>query len=580
VLVEIDPLLSLDEYLRRVEPLCEELRGEEVSEVNRRREAFMAAQIRAASGDVVVVCGGFHVAGLRALLESPVEPEAVPPPGDGRVVALTPYSFEALDALTGYEAGMPNPGFYDLAWQVLDPAGAALDRVVQALRARGQHVSPADLIAVEVTARALAALRGHARVWRVDLLDGILGALVKDELELGVSHPMLDAAHGVLRGGARGKLAAGVSRPPFVVDLEEALSREDLEPLPRARTVDLSLAVALDRSRLLHRIAILELPGFEGVDVVGDPRTDAPRERWRIVEHRDFDGAAIEASGYGPTVAEAAAGRLLERLARAERDAGAAAAVLLDAAVAGLEDVSGPLLEGVRALVRLSPDVAAVTTALRAALHLYRYEGILGTAGVASYGSLLEVCYERALWLLDATPPEDAGIAAIRVVVEAFERCAPGERSDLVGVLSRLRDEDAAAAGLRGAALGALWVLDAADDDELVAGPVQFADPERLGDFLFGLFQLARETFQRRRDLITRIDALVMAFADDEFLDALPALRRAFSVFTPREKDRLARSLPGGGVDRSAAAAPATLQAMLELETRLREALTRYGVRS
>ena len=132
------------------------------------------------------------------------------------MVALTPYSFEALDALTGYEAGMPNPGFYDLAWRDEDPARAALQLVVGELRRRGQHVSPADLIGVESTARGLALIRGHARVWRGDLLDGILGALVKDELELGVSHPMLDAAHAVLRGGARGKLADGVSRPPFV----------------------------------------------------------------------------------------------------------------------------------------------------------------------------------------------------------------------------------------------------------------------------------------------------------------------------------------------------------------------------
>ena len=116
-------------------------------------------------------------------------------------------------------------------------------------------------------------------------------------------------------------------------------------------------------------------------------------------------------------------------------------------------------------------------------------------------------------------------------------------------------------------------MLEVADDDALVAGPVQFADPEHLGDFLYGLFTLAREPVQRRRDLIERIDEVVMAFADGEFLEALPALRRAFSVFTPREKDRLARSLPGGagvGVVDSAVA-PETLVAMLELEARLRD---------
>ena len=30
---------------------------------------------------------------------------------------LTPYSYERLDSLRGYEAGMPNPGFYHRLWQ-------------------------------------------------------------------------------------------------------------------------------------------------------------------------------------------------------------------------------------------------------------------------------------------------------------------------------------------------------------------------------------------------------------------------------------------------------------------------------
>ena len=130
-------------------------------------------------------------------------------------------------------------------------------------------------------------------------------------------------------------------------------------------------------------------------------------------------------------------------------------------------------------------------------------------------------------------------------MVETFERCARRPRASSPACSSGCGTTTDAAPGLRGAALGALWVLDAASDDELVAGPVQFADPEQLGDFLFGLFTLAREPVQRRPDLVARIDEVVMAFADEEFLDALPALRRAFSAFTPREKDRLARGAAG-----------------------------------
>ena len=172
-------------------------------------------------------------------------------------------------------------------------------------------------------------------------------------------------------------------------------------------------------------------------------------------------------------------------------------------------------------------------------LQLFRYERVLGTAGDAGYGALLVACYDRVLWLLEGRPPEDAGVRAIEAAVEAWERCGAAlelARAQLAGVLERVRDDAGAAPGLRGAALGALWVLEVADDDALVAGPVQFADPEHLGDFLYGLFKLAREPVQRRRDLIERVDEVVMAFGDGQFLEALPALAaRVQRVHAARE---------------------------------------------
>ena len=343
------------------------------------------------------------------------------------LVALTPYSFEALDAYRGYQAGMPNPGFYDLAWRARTedgpaPARAAMERIVLALRERGQHVSPADLIAVDTTAGGLAALRGHAEVWRTDLVDGILGALVKDELELGVPHPMLEAAHEVMRGGARGKLAEGTSRPPFVHDLEQALERHELVPaLGRAWSSSISRH-ELERSRLLHRVDVLDLPGFDGARR-RHGRASTPRASAGGSSRRSFDGAAIEAAGYGSTVDAAAAARLLERLARVERDAATAAEVLVDAALCGLEDVAQPLLARVHTLVGADTDIEAVAGALRSALQLFRYERVLGTAGDPGYGRLLVACYDRMLWLLDGRPPEDAGVRAIADAVEAWERC-------------------------------------------------------------------------------------------------------------------------------------------------------------
>src|SRR4029453_13790977 len=96
-----------------------------------------------------------------------------------------------------------------------------LAHVAKVLRKRGQPISAADLIAAETTARGLAQLRAHAVVWRRDLIDGIIGALIKEERSYGIGHPLLDAVHEVFRGGERGMLAEGTILPALVYGLRQ-----------------------------------------------------------------------------------------------------------------------------------------------------------------------------------------------------------------------------------------------------------------------------------------------------------------------------------------------------------------------
>jgi len=111
-----------------------------------------------------------------------------------------------------------------------------------------------------------------------------------------------------------------------------------------------------------------------------------------------------------------------------------------------------------------------------------------------------------------------------------------------------------------------------------------FVDPARLGDYLVGLFRLARETVQRQPELLASIDRAILGYDEDEFLEALPALRLAFTWFTPREKHHLATTLlEGAGVAR-APLAPLTVAAeaaaeAVDFETRLFEVLRLHGLR-
>lgn len=640
LLFEIDRDIDPAAYLERSHHFCYHARLTDwhVPAVDRRREGFMAAEIRRAMderpGRILVVTGGFHsyalyagIMGLpfeeelagaselavrtgvdseAALIGSEALPEE-PPAGElERGIALTPYSYQRLDSLTGYESGMPSPGFYHAIWQDRqDGKGATyrqlLAQVTRDLRRRKQAVSAADLIAVETAARALAALRGHTEVWRRDLIDSIRGAMIKEELEYGCSHPFLDAVLEVFRGGERGELAAGTERPPLVHDLLRQLRELDLEFGPRERMVELDLHTpeGLSRSRLLHRLRVLGIAGYDraaGSDLM--VRDDLARvwEQWRLRWRPEFDASCIEAAIYGPTLAEAGTARLLERAAGVERNAEAAALALLDAGLMGLDRLTPLLRQRLEELIREDGDFFSVTGALGHLLYLYRYDDLLGTSGRSDFGALLGETYQRALWLLEGlgqiSGMEAALLRGVATLVETFERCSGPlglDREELVSLLRRVSGDSSQGPLLRGAVAGALWTLGTGATatqgpmEEVLADLRYCSDPSRLGDFLTGLFHLARETVQRHPELLGQIDALLVGFSEAGFLEALPALRLAFSFFTPREKHYLAGTLLQGR--KASSPLPdlevdaATAARALAYEARLFQTMERYGVR-
>ncbi len=94
-----------------------------------------------------------------------------------------------------------------------------------------------------------------------------------------------------------------------------------------------------------------------------------------------------------------------------------------------------------------------------------------------------------------------------------------------------------------------------------------------------------REQVQRQRDLVLGINDLLGCYSDDNFLTALPALRLAFTYFTPREKHHLALTLREAlglaKVPEMAALSVdvATAARALAFENRLFTSLEKYGIR-
>lgn len=585
-LFEIDPG---DELAERLATYFDLVRGEAGSEeaeegeanADAEREAYMAEWVRAAVADaghghVVVVTGGFHRPALVAALtgggggQHPPTPSGWPdvpvfPAGAVGGSYLVPFSFRRLDAFVGYQSGMPSPHYYQRLWENgTDEAGAAIvESVVERLRRRRQQVSTADLVAARTMALGLARLRGHAAPGRVDVLDGLVSALVTDSLDRPLpwtgrgrlapgTEPVVVEMVAALSGDVVGRLHPDTPHPPLVDDIEVELERYRI-PVSGRFEADLTELTGLGASRVLHRLRVLAIPGVlrtSGPDVGGDPVLS---EAWELEDSELRLPSVIEAGSYGATLAEAAAAALGDRFAHVAGDAGGLAALLFDAALCGLDELSDQAVTEIALLVGSISDLGGLGALLSTALGLWRHDRLLGAAGSSAMAGVIDAATIRALWLIEAIrggpAPADGprlqAIVAVRDAVIHADSVLSVDRSSVLGVFVRSAAVDRPP-DLRGAAIGLVWALDedSAGDVAAIERSVRSAArPAVLGDFLAGLFALAREQVLSTGGIIGLLDDVIANFAENDFLIALPALRLAFSWFPPREREVIANTL-------------------------------------
>ncbi|HEX3029083.1 MAG TPA: DUF5682 family protein, partial [Clostridia bacterium] len=616
-LFEIDPELSCDEYVLRAGTFCKHCREFDIPDpIDIERERFMARQIRECmnkhTGNILVVTGGYHTSALEVLITQKSvmdEPNIEIEPAAESGSALTPFSNERLDSLTGYKSGMPGPGFYEFVWEDRSKNKCfdyrpLLIRLVNSLREKGVLFSTADLIAAGTTLRALADLRGHKDVWRRDIIDGLRGSLIKDDLARGGTHPLLDIISDIFRGNGIGRLAEGTTVPQLMREIEAMLEELGLTPTEKQRDIVLNLNRQDDRkrSRVLHCLRILEIRGFSltgGTGINSGNYHSDVQEEWSIRWMPEFAASVIEAASFGPSLIDAATAALVENADKAGRDIEKAARLLVDAAQAGLAGRIGKLTRRLEALIRTGYDFPATTVVLDNLLYLYSYNTVLELENHESMTGILLETYRRCLYLLENLGASAEGdkryVDGVRCMVAVYERCAVSVGLTLEetgSVIRRVKEDREQSPMLRGAAAGALLSLKLIENLSILRDLRLFYDPALMGDYLTGLLALARETVQRDKNFMSEIDRWLIELKDDEFLEAVPSLRLAFTYFTPREKYYLSMQLleiQGTDVPSQEAKVQKTPldlivnaeQALLSLrfENKLYETLSKYGLK-
>ena len=525
-----------------------------------RREAYMRRTLRRALKEghrrVAVVCGAWHVPALR---------RKVPAARDDRTlrglpkvkVAVTwvPWTHGRLAGRSGYGAGVRSPGWYHHLFTAPDrPVERWLTAAARVLREEDLHVSSAHVIEAVRLAGALAALRGRPLAGLDEVTEATRAVLCE-----GAEPPLELIQRRMVVGERLGSVPAQTPMVPLQRDLEAEQRRLRLPPSALERELDLDLRrpVDLGRSRLLHRLRLLNVDW--GVPLDGGTRSKGTfRETWALLWRPEFEVELIEASAWGTTVAGAATARA-EAVAEA---AGSLAELTSLAERCLLADLGGALPRVMRALAdraALDADAAHLMAALPALVRALRYGDVRGTGTgplrTVVDGLVVRICVglpAAVSGLDDDAARELLGrIDAVHGALSLLGDAAHTERwrGALEAVLDR-RD-------LHGLLEGRLarLLLDAGrlpDVADRMARAVSVgAAPERAAAWVEGFLAGGGLLLVHDEELLRLVDAWITGLPPESFTRVLPLVRRTFGGYAAAERraigERVRRlEAPGG----------------------------------
>ncbi len=643
--------LSLDtpSFVRQLATYCAMARLDYSAETLHRdgaiaREACMADAIRdeivrneaeGRDGPVLVVTGGFHTAALPALVRGagfqPARPlksgQVENLPHDEVGHWLIRYSFDQLDSLSGYGAGMPSPAYYERLWRAVDSEriasevtnsfhDVAADILVEIGRLTRDRnlptaISTPDAIAALQMAQRLAELRGHPWPLREDVLDGVRSCFIKGEVGTeGLA--LLAMVREVLAGDRVGRVPHAAGVPPIVSDFQRETDRlrikiDNVER--REMTLDLyRKETHREISRLFHRLDLLRVPFasfLSGPDFVSGHGLDLMQEHWQVAWTPATESGLITAAVFGTTIVEAAAAKLREEIARlADEGQGrstlAAVTTLVRACRLGLHQFSDELSRLIDEHISEDPSLPSVVGGLAQLDLLSRSREPLEAAHLTALPRLMTAAFHRACRLIDdiATCPDEAAEEIVKVLrtlreIVLADVDASATQADLFhAALARViaLPPDKSQAAVVGAALGILFVDGQCDENQLLTVAMGFLsgtqEPRKSCGILRGLLATAREIAWQLTEFLEAVDAQFASWDEDAFLASLPELRLAFSDLTPRETSQVADQVAKLHGETTLGELVQTdldesdVRLALEITRRVRESLTEDGLRA
>lgn len=540
-------------------------KSDDEAEELRLREIYMRSVIRKAVKDgfapekIVVVTGSYHVEGLRSWEDEEMLPEF---PKTECLHTLMPYSYYRLSTRSGYGAGNKAPAYYELIWDGLNQgdllyaANAYLTKIAAFQRANGFAASSAQVIEALRLAGSLAKMRGGNIPVLRDLRDAAETCIGE-----GSFAAISTAAADTEIGTKIGELPEGVSRTSIQDDFYRQLKELKLDKYRTITAQDLKLDLRenrrasseksafldLNRSFFLHKLRVLDIGFADKQNISQDNATWA--EAWVLRWSPEAEIRLVESALRGDTVELAASFALKERTENAAMSD--IAEVIEDAFLCGM---SSALDYAVTSLQAVAVDAISFEELAKTA---FRLSNIIGYGDIRKVDSsalepiLKQLYYRACLIAEDACICDDT---AAKSIAEAFNLLNSTELArdflnteDWVSALNNAARRDDLNTVLSGLAAAILLERSQMTNEELkteVSRRLSRGVPAELGAGWFeGLTMKNRYGLIARLSLWESLDEYISSLDDEEFKRALVFLRRAFSDFSPAEKDSIAENL-------------------------------------
>ncbi|MBW4420741.1 MAG: hypothetical protein KME13_16150 [Myxacorys californica WJT36-NPBG1] len=543
--------------------------------LERYREAYMWKTIREAEKQgfqrIAVVCGAWHAPALATMPPAKEDVALLKGLPKLKVEATwVPWTYGRLTISSGYGAGIESPGWYQHLWEqgkrsvggaplLENPTQSSLGttsssirwmtKVARSLRKQDLDASSASVIEAVRLAETLAALRDRPLPGLLELNEATQTVLCfGDALPMQLIHQQL------IVGERLGKVPAETPMIPLQQDLQRQQKRLRLKPEATETNLDLDLRKPLDleRSHLLHRLNLLEIPWGRQQSTGNTKGTF--RESWQLQWQPEFAIHLIEAGIWGNTIETAATTWTCDRANQANLPN---LTKLIDQTLlANLSQAIVHLMKCLESEAALASDMAHLTNALPPLVNVMRYGTVrqfeTTTVGHVVNGLITRVCI--GLPVAAASLDDDAATQMHQQVNDVNGAIAILQQPDALEmwqqVLLQLVDQQ----GLHGLVAGRCCRLlfeAGVFQPENTARRLGLAlstasEPAQAAAWIEGFLAGSGLLLLHNPTLWQVLDDWVTQLSSETFTAILPLLRRTFSTFAAPERRQMGERVRQG----------------------------------